>query len=62
MPTRDWFPQDFPEFVLDLAMVDDRLVQDIPELLILILPILAIVILLVAMIVGGNNGSDSMKI
>jgi len=53
----------FPLFTLASVMAEDLPVQDFPELLlILVLPILVIVMLLAAMIVGGNDGSDSMRI
>jgi hypothetical protein len=52
-----------PVFALCLVIVENQLVQNVPEfLLILILPILIIVILVTAVILGKNTGSNSTGI
>ena len=52
-----------PVFALCLVIVENQLVQNVPGfLLILILPILIIVILVTAVILGKNTGSNSTRI
>lgn len=52
-----------PVFALYLVIVENQLVQNVPGfLLILILPILIIAILVTAMILGKNTGSNSTRI
>ena len=52
-----------PVFALYLVIVENQLVQNVPGfLLILILPILIIVILVTAVILGKNTGSNSTRI
>ena len=52
-----------PVFALCLVIVENRLVQNVPGfLLILILPILIIVIPVTAVILGKNTGSNSTRI
>ncbi|MCJ7719762.1 hypothetical protein MUO69_07530 [Candidatus Bathyarchaeota archaeon] len=50
-------------FALYLVIVENQLVQNVPGfLLILILPILIIAILVTAVILGKNTGSNSTRI
>jgi hypothetical protein len=52
-----------PVFALCLVIVENQLVQNVPEfLLIVILPILMIAILVAVITLGKNTGSNSTRI